>query len=101
MLTATVGKSLITKGYCKRLRTHSRQSERPKIMDVWRCKVLLRYGIRNNVGLYRCRLCGGDVFLPLARPNSPAETIRVRAAALRIRSSGPGNLALLSTSRGS
>jgi hypothetical protein len=37
-------------------------------MDVWRCKVLLRYGIRNNVGLYRCRLCGGDVFLPLARP---------------------------------
>ena len=30
-------------------------------MDVWRCKVLLRYGIRNNVGLYRCRLCGGDV----------------------------------------
>src|SRR5713226_9703378 len=56
MLTATVGKSSITKGYCKRLRTHSRQSERPKIMGVWRCKVSLRYGIRNNVGLYRCRL---------------------------------------------
>src|SRR3984893_15107004 len=67
MLTATVGKSLITKGYCKRLRTHSRRSERPKIMDVWRCKVLLRYGIRNNVGLYRCRLCGGDVFLSVSR----------------------------------
>jgi hypothetical protein len=31
-------------------------------MDVWRCKVLLRYGIRNNVGLYRCRLCGGAMF---------------------------------------
>src|SRR5260370_39024681 len=67
MLTATVGKSLITKGYCKRLRTHSRRSERPKIMDVWRCKVLLRDGIRNNVGLYRCRLCCGDVFLSVSR----------------------------------
>ncbi len=24
-------------------------------MGVWRCKVSLRYGIRNNVGLYLCR----------------------------------------------
>ena len=71
MLTATVGKSLITKGYCKRLRTHSRRSERPKIMGVWRCKVSLRYGIRNNVGLYRCRLCGGDVFLSVSRHFRP------------------------------
>jgi hypothetical protein len=49
MLTATVGKSLMTKGYCKGLRTHSRRSERPKIMGVWRCKVSLRCGIRNNL----------------------------------------------------
>src|SRR3979490_610691 len=48
MLTATVGKSLIKKGYCKRLRTHSRRSERPKIMGVWRCGVSLRCGIRNK-----------------------------------------------------
>src|ERR1700693_5842822 len=48
MWTATVGKSLITKGYCKRLRTHSRRSERPKIMGVWRCRVSLRCGIRNK-----------------------------------------------------
>jgi len=58
---------LDNEGYCKRLRTHSRRSERPKIMGVWRCKVSLRYGIRNNVGLYRCRLCGGDVFLSVSR----------------------------------
>ena len=40
-------------------------------MGVWRCKVSLRYGIRNNVGLYRCRLCGGDVFLFLCRHFRP------------------------------
>jgi hypothetical protein len=49
MLSATVGKSSMTKGYCKGLRTHSRRSERPKIMGVWRCKVSLRCGIRNNL----------------------------------------------------
>jgi len=49
MLTGTVGKSLMTKGYCKGLRTHSRRSERPKIMGIWRCKVSLRCGIRNNL----------------------------------------------------
>ena len=40
-------------------------------MGVWRCKVSLRYGIRNNVGLYRCRLCGGDVFLSVSRHFRP------------------------------
>ena len=48
MLTATVGKFLITKDYCKHLRTHSRRSERPRIMGVWRCKVSSRCGIRND-----------------------------------------------------
>src|ERR1700674_3786850 len=80
MLTATVGKSLITKGCCKRLRTHSRRSERPKIMGVWRCRVSLRCGIRNK-GLDQ----GQEPGQPGHAPGSRKERLAYFAAEINAR----------------